>query len=109
MASLSAPSQPQTSAGAETQGSAITVTETQGASDVRHYHVRQTEGTPIMFDAAMRLLADGDPTMLDLMPRTLRNSPFRAFFWECPPVSADTVSSTPFEFVLVDSPGEKQQ
>ena len=99
MASLSAPSQPQTSAGAETQG----------ASDVRHYHVRQTEGTPIMFDAAMRLLADGDPTMLDLMTRTLRNSPFRAFFWECPPVSADTVSSTPFEFVLVDSPGEKQQ
>jgi hypothetical protein len=34
----------------------------------------------------------------------LADSPYTAFRWETPPVTADTVSR-PFEFVLLDSPG----
>lgn len=34
----------------------------------------------------------------------LADSPFAAFRWETPPVTADTLSR-PFEFVLLDSPG----
>jgi len=44
-----------------------------------------------------------DPTFRSLFNETLSKSPFTAFRWETPPVSATTLDR-PFEFVLIDSP-----
>lgn len=45
-----------------------------------------------------------DPELRDFFLRLLVESPFPAFRWETPPITALT-ANRPFEFVLVNSPG----
>lgn len=38
------------------------------------------------------------------LSEALRSVPFRAFFWECPPVSKASQWQRPFEFMVLDAP-----
>lgn len=44
-----------------------------------------------------------DARFREVFAEVLADAPFRAYFWETPPVARDTVTR-PFEFVLVDGP-----
>ena len=66
--------------------------------------VDSTTHNPIPFSTAMDLLAEkGSPLQEELLSE-LRRSKHGAFFWECPPVTSMTVSSAPFEFVIIAAP-----
>ncbi len=56
------------------------------------------------FGAALRLLADDDKFRDELINVLRRGHDWDAFFFETPPVTADAVEETSFEFVLVDAP-----
>eukprot|EP00747_Dinoflagellata_sp_TGD_P207831 gnl/TRDRNA2_/TRDRNA2_81361_c0_seq1.p1 gnl/TRDRNA2_/TRDRNA2_81361_c0~~gnl/TRDRNA2_/TRDRNA2_81361_c0_seq1.p1 ORF type:complete len:266 (-),score=36.79 gnl/TRDRNA2_/TRDRNA2_81361_c0_seq1:88-885(-) len=47
--------------------------------------------------------ASGDD-FRNLLSDLLRKMPFKAYFWECPPMSRSTWQSNPFEFVVIDAP-----
>ena len=49
-----------------------------------------------------------DEGFRSLFNSMLADAPYKAFRWETPPVTSDTVSR-PFEFVLLDSPGLAQR
>ena len=66
------------------------------------HHQFEADGTPISVQAGLTALRD-DPTVRDQLIDVLGAAPFRAFFWEMPPVT-DATADRPFEFVLVDSP-----
>ena len=54
--------------------------------------------------AEVLLAWQGDDAFRSLFDGTLAGSPFSAFRWETPPVTAAALGR-PFEFVLLDSPG----
>ena len=45
---------------------------------------------------------------MDGFLQTLRNAPYKAYFFETPGVSRETAATRWFEFVLVDAPGLRQ-
>ncbi len=59
-------------------------------------------GQPIAYAAALELWQQ-DAGFRSAFTALLAEAPFDAYFWETPPVTAETLSQT-FEFVLVDSP-----
>lgn len=56
----------------------------------------------------LQALADGDIALINVMSTVMRHhSPakrFSAVFWECHPVTANSLETTPIEFVLLDAP-----
>jgi hypothetical protein len=59
-------------------------------------------GAPVSWSQLTARLRDAG-SACELLTRTLAESPFQAFFWETPAVSAAT-RERPFEMVLVDAP-----
>lgn len=70
---------------------------------VLHVTVSSVEdGTPLLWRDALNLHEDCDNGFEEELCRALCSCPFDDFYWECSPVSSQTVSS-PFEFVLIDA------
>jgi hypothetical protein len=63
----------------------------------------QGEGDILTWQQVADGLTAEAPALRDLYSDVLRRLPFKAFFWECVPVSRAT-SNRPFEFVAVDAP-----
>lgn len=61
------------------------------------------EGHPVSFSEVLRRWQD-DPAFRAFFIAVLADSPFSAFRWETPPITAAS-AGRPFEFVLLDSPG----
>jgi hypothetical protein len=59
-------------------------------------------GTPLTYADVIELWQH-DHQFREFFAAQLANAPFAAYFWECPPVTADSVERR-FEFALVDSP-----
>jgi hypothetical protein len=59
---------------------------------------------PINFSTALAHLSDPNSILLDKLIHILREQPFRAYFFECPPVCRHTATLKPFEFVLIPAP-----
>ena len=70
--------------------------------DTAHWKVLRDDGSVLSFQAlcaAWRL----EPAFRDFWVTSLRDVPLDAYAWECPPVTAETVSRE-FECVFVSSP-----
>lgn len=65
--------------------------------------VDRTTLSPVPFSVAMDHLAELGSTLQNALISLLRDSRHRAFFWECPPVTSASLTSTPFEFVIIDA------
>src|SRR5690242_10720052 len=65
------------------------------------------DATPVPFRQALRLWQE-DSVFRAFFLSLLEESPFTAFRWETPPVTAAT-ADRPFEFVLLDSPSLARQ
>mmetsp|Transcript_168501 Transcript_168501/g.541516 ORF Transcript_168501/g.541516 Transcript_168501/m.541516 type:complete len:256 (+) Transcript_168501:128-895(+) len=82
------------------------------ASRQRHIRVQVCKTTPEEGAAPVQLswqdtidgLRGESPAMRSLLSRALREMPFEAFFWECPPVSRSTAEGRLFEFVVLPAP-----
>jgi hypothetical protein len=61
------------------------------------------EGQPVRFSEVLRRWQD-DPVFRAFFIALLADSPFSAFRWETPPITAGS-AGRPFEFALLDSPG----
>lgn len=72
-----------------------------------HHRFSETasEKVPVTWAQVLNLWASGDQGFASAFRRVLHSSPFRDFFWECPPLSSHTTSQ-PFQFVLIDA-GDK--
>jgi len=57
--------------------------------------------TPVTYGEVARLWQE-DPVFREFFISVLRSAAFRAYFWETPPVTVESLGA-PFEFVLVDS------
>lgn len=62
------------------------------------------DGTALLWRDALNLCENCDNGFEEGLCRALRSCPFDDFYWECSPVSSQTVSS-PFEFVLINARG----
>ncbi|MEO0470168.1 MAG: hypothetical protein AAF206_11145 [Bacteroidota bacterium] len=60
------------------------------------------DGTLLTFAEVIKLWQT-DESFRSLMLQDLTESDFTAYFWECPPVSRNSLQQS-FEFVLIDSP-----
>lgn len=79
-----------------------------GAQRGLHVALAHAGGARLSWAEAVSALTAEAPGFRALLSRVLRESPFPAFFWECPPVSAATAAQRSFEFVLLDAPGLEQ-
>lgn len=66
-------------------------------------YVFELGGSRLSYGDALRGILD-EVAFREEIIDVLSRSPFEAFFWELPPVSADSLESA-FEFVLCDAPG----
>jgi len=62
-------------------------------------------GRQLTWQDAIDGFSSRSPCLRILLSRVLKELPFDAFFWECPPVSGATRSTRLFEFVAIDAPG----
>jgi hypothetical protein len=64
------------------------------------------EGQNVMyFNRFLELMNFPNSPCRTLFLQQLQSVDMEAFFWECPPISSTSVSSVPFEFVLIPAPG----
>jgi uncharacterized protein DUF6940 len=68
---------------------------------VAHFNI-QRNGSPAKFSAVLSAWQH-DPAFRSWFIQLLAASPFRAFRWETPPITASS-ADRPFEFVLLDAP-----
>lgn len=61
------------------------------------------EGVPLVWQDVLRGFRDECRAMRQLFSDTLRQMPFDAFFWECAPVSGDSLEWRQFEFVALNA------
>ena len=71
-----------------------------GASKFRLFH---PDGSPASYSTALDLLEAQDSSFRQLLTNVLQEQHrvMPAYFWECPPVSSTTLTSVPFEFVIL--------
>eukprot|EP01041_Mallomonas_annulata_P007837 gene7837-16028_t len=55
----------------------------------------------IFFSDALNLLKGENPILRAILISTFKEFPHSALFWECPPISHLTITSTNFQFVLI--------
>mmetsp|Transcript_6842 Transcript_6842/g.12049 ORF Transcript_6842/g.12049 Transcript_6842/m.12049 type:complete len:265 (+) Transcript_6842:45-839(+) len=61
-------------------------------------------GTQVTWSTALEAMQAADNSLRSVILQALQASPYQAFFFECPPVNADTVHTRGFEFVLINAP-----
>jgi hypothetical protein len=66
------------------------------------YCYRASSGELVTYAQFLYFLVNEDETFLSVFCETLRQVPFAAFFWECHPVNAATVDTTPLTFVCIE-------
>jgi len=71
-------------------------------TDKIKYHLRDTEDRVVSFDDMLNLLQQNEQVRSDFVD-ILKNCPFNAYFWECPPINSQNLASQQFEFVFINS------
>lgn len=66
------------------------------------YRLVDEKGQAISYEKFLNLL-EKDDQFREQYISTLKKSPFKAYFWECPAVNQKTMGTQPFEFVLTRS------
>lgn len=75
------------------------------SDEVRKYRfLHAAGGRAVTFDEAVEWLRGEDPALRTALVGALKEVPWAAYFFECPPVNARTAGRQPFEFVAVDAP-----
>jgi hypothetical protein len=68
------------------------------------YSLLDNTGASVSFKEFFRGVQNSDNALLSVFIDALQSFQGDAFFWECPPVSESSLSTTPFEFVLIPAP-----
>ncbi|CAK9071961.1 unnamed protein product [Durusdinium trenchii] len=64
------------------------------------FHHDTQHGRPVSWSDALSLLKT--PRFQEQLTSILQESPFKAFYWECSPLSSATQERRPFEFVIIE-------
>ena len=75
-----------------------------GNGNTRRYKLFD-KGTsaPVTFYTAMAAMESPDSQLSGLLIHVLKNNDIQAYFWECPPITNETIQLVQFEFVLIPS------
>mmetsp|Transcript_37094 Transcript_37094/g.37770 ORF Transcript_37094/g.37770 Transcript_37094/m.37770 type:complete len:265 (+) Transcript_37094:185-979(+) len=68
---------------------------------MKYYLKLSDSGASVYFSEALNILvSESDLSLRSLMTNTFKNIEFDGYFWECPPISYDTLSTVPFQFII---------
>jgi hypothetical protein len=69
------------------------------------YKLVSASGEAINFSQALDILSDVHTSEVkEFFIDILKTCKHSAYFWECPPITSETMHSTQFQFVLIDAP-----
>ena len=73
------------------------------SENVHHYTLKNNSGSDLSFSDFLNLMIAPSSDVALAFTEALKQSEFKAYFWECPPLTRDNVGNKSVEFVLVDS------